>query len=177
MLVSNPVNFRINCTRIHVITNTSWQNWLKKFMYFFDRHRLATQSRGLSDGPQSSNVVYPVSKIRLIITSRQLKVQFVLWQVVLQFCGSKSSKFLGKSWHIIEQFCDLLSHVLLVTETVCSQSGKEHVQKYMELVDILSIFIPTTENRSLSKISIEGTRKSTHILGSTYNSYEICTTN
>ena len=81
----------------------------------------------------------------------------MLYTAVIQFCCSKCSNFLGKSWHIIEQFCDLLSHVLLVTETVCSESGKEHVQKYTELVDILPIFIPTTENRSLSKSSIKGT--------------------
>ena len=72
---------------------------------------VAAQSRGLSDGPQSSNVAYRISKIRLIITSRQLEVQFVqtiqvVYTAVIQFYSSKSLKFLGKSWHIIEQFCD-----------------------------------------------------------------------
>ena len=34
---------------------------------------------------------------------------------VIQFCGKKSAKFPGKSWHITEQFTILLSHNLLCT--------------------------------------------------------------
>ena len=74
---------------------------------------------------------------------------------------------LQNSWDnpgtLLNSFAILLSHVLLlkVTQTVCSHSGKEHVQRYTELVDILPIFTPTTENRSLSKSSLEGTCKST----------------
>ena len=63
---------------------------------------------------------HSTSKIRLITTSRQLRKSVVCVNydyatgynatgyntAVIQFCSNKSTKYLRKSWHIIEQFYD-----------------------------------------------------------------------
>ena len=42
-------------------------------------------------------------------------------------------------------------------------SGKEHVQKFTELFDVLPLFVQIIKNRLPLKSSLEGTRKSTRI--------------